>query len=83
MDIGSFWRASNSSDVIWFKNLTVSVWLLYREETEVNNGQKQSLEDIIVIQGKDGDVLDRIVELRLWGEVRFGIYISIRAGKIC
>lgn len=69
--------------MVWFKNLTVSVWLLCREETEVSNGQKQSLEDIKVIQGKDGDVLDRIVELRLWGEVRFGIYISIRAGKIC
>lgn len=31
----------------------------------MSNGQKQSLEDIKVIQGKDDDVLDRIVELRL------------------
>ena len=33
----------------------------------MSNGQKQreSLEDIAVIQGKDDDVLDRMVESRL------------------
>lgn len=70
MDKGSFGRASNNSDMIWLKDLTVSVWLLCREETEKSNEQKwENLEDI---PGKD-DVLDRIIELWLWEEIIFGI----------
>lgn len=69
MDKGSFERASNS-DMIWRKDLTVSVWLLCREETEKSNEQKQG-ENLEDIPGKD-DVLDRIIELRLWEEVILG-----------
>lgn len=48
----------------------MSVWLLCREETEKSNEQKQG-ENLEDIPGKD--VLDRIIEFRLWEEVIFGI----------
>lgn len=69
MDKGGFERAWNS-DMIWLKDLTVSVWLLCREETEKSHEQKQG-ENLEDIPGKD-DVLDRIIELRLWEEVILG-----------